>query len=442
MKIGGPFRDKGKHGTQLKWYLSFFITKKNADGTIVIGANGKAVRVRMRPFYASKDKAEADKERIQEQYDETGGGKFLFNRQAAGEYEQAKKMVGELSLIEVAKFWRLHHPDKPTEKLGVLYTEFMADLAVRLGEKRTYSDRKSRLTAFLAAGYADRYPNTVTREEIFAYLSGLPGVVPRTKRNHKIAICEFFNWLVEKGKMASNPASGIKKGKFGKEVRKEIKFLKIHEVARYLRAAERYDPELVPHEIIQFVSGVRSDDEMADFRAEFVLPQTREVVIPAAIAKTEVREVINTLEDNFWSWWAAYGPKEGLLRPKNYGPRWWRIRALAAIANQEEADRLARLPIKSLLKNSAAKKAIGEWPWNARRRTFCTYHVAMHQSADRTALIMRHRGSPTTLHDSYRGLGVTQEQGREYFSIQPKPSEVVISPEMPVRGIILKQKLR
>lgn len=441
MKIGGPFRDKFKHGRQHKWYLSFSITKKNEDGSIVFDAKGKPARERKRPYYASKEKARADIQRIRDQYAETGGGNFLFDRKAAGEFEEAKKISGGISLVEVAKFWRLHHPIKPTEKLGALYDQFMADLAIRLGKDgRTYSDRKSRLGAFLAAGFKDRYPDTVTRKETLDYLSGIPEVVPRTKRNHKIAICEFFNWLVENGKMSANPAAGIKKGKFGKEVRKEIKFLSLSAVERYLRAAERYDPEIVPHEIIQLVSGVRSDDEMGDFRAEFVLPQTREVVIPAEIAKTGVREVIDTLEDNFWAWWSAYGPKAGLLRPKYYGPRWWRIRILAAISDQDKADRLARLPTKSLLKMKESEKLLGEWPWNARRRTFCTYHVAMHQSADRTALILRHRGSPTTLHDSYRGLGVKEDQGRAYFQILPRPCKSPILPDRPAKGIIVQQR--
>src|SRR5947207_14506930 len=89
---------------------------------------------------------------------------------------------------------------------------------------------------------------------------------------------------------------------------------------------------------------------MADFSAEFVHPQTKEVVIPAAVAKTEAREVIDGLEENFWAWWKAYAPEKGLLRPKNHGPHWDRIRVLATIDDQDEADRLGRLPIKHLLR--------------------------------------------------------------------------------------------
>jgi hypothetical protein len=223
-------------------------------------------------------------------------------------------------------------------------------------------------------------------------------------------------------------------------VKKEIEFLSLDFVTRYLRAAERYDPELVAHEIVQLVAGVRSDDEMAGFDASFVHPQNREVVIPAAIAKTGTREVINGLEENFWTWWAAYAPASGLLRPKYHGPRWERVRVLATIHDQPRADELGRLPIKVLLAMPESRAALRSWPWNARRRTFCTFHVAKHQNAAKTALIMRHRGSAYTLHNSYRGLGVTQEQGRHYFEILPAPVAVPIRPVKATTGIVRLMK--
>ena len=97
---------------------------------------------------------------------------------------------------------------------------------------------------------------------------------------------------------------------------------------------------------------------------------------------------------------------------------------------------LGRLPIKVLLNLPEARAALRRWPWNARRRTFCTFHVAKHQNAAKTALIMRHRGSAYTLHNSYRGLGVTQEQGAKYFEIMPAPVAVPVRPVKATTGIV------
>ena len=93
-------------------------TEAQSDGTSVLDASGKIVLQRHRPYYESKAKAEAGKPSIREQHEKTGSGRFLFNRNAAEDYESALKMVGGVPLIEIAKFWRLHHPDKPKRKLA------------------------------------------------------------------------------------------------------------------------------------------------------------------------------------------------------------------------------------------------------------------------------------------------------------------------------------
>lgn len=455
MEITGPFYDRAKKrsGRTGCWYLRYSVPRAKPDGSFVINADGKVVLQRHRPYYDSKALAEADKPRIQEQYGKAGAGEFLFNRVAAEDYDAALKLSGGVPMLELAKFWRLHHPEKPKRKLAELFDAFLEDLKLRNGEGRHYNDVKSRGTIFIKSGFGERYPETVTREEILTYVRSLPNTSPRatgsgktsprTMRNHKTAICIFFNWLVQEAReLQSNPAAGIKKRMFPKDTAKEIAFLSLEQVTRYLRAIERYDPDLAAHEVVQLIAGVRADDEMADFEAKFVFPATKEIVIPANVAKTEKREVIDGLEENFWAWWAEYAPKNGLLRPKNYEPRWNRIRVLASITDARKADELARLPIKYLLRLATSKAALHDWPWNARRRTFCTFHVAKHQSAAKTALIMRHRGSAYTLHNSYRGLGVTKEHGEAYFQILPAKISSPIRPEVPAKGIIRIQNQR
>lgn len=436
--VHGPFRDKAKRGQPKEWFLRYAVPNRSEDGTPLLDADGKAALRYHRPYYESKAKAMADIPRLVEQFGETGHSTFVQSRAAVEEYEQAKQIAPEVSLVEVAKFWRLHHPVQDTKKIVEILPTFLADVERRVGKTRHWEDLKSRLNAAFLEQFGERIPETVTRHEVMAYLNHHPGA-GRTVLNEKRAICNFFGYLVQEGIVTQNVASGIKKRQLPRIDAKEVRFLSLDHAARYIRAAERYDPELVAHEIVQLISGVRSDDEMANFDGSWVHPETREIVIPADIAKTGKREVINELEENFWSWWSVYGRK-GLLRPKNYEPRWNRVRVLAAIKDVNEADRQARLPIKRLLASDEAKSALANWPWNGRRRTFCTYHVAKHQSAEKTALILRHRGDSYTLHESYRGLGVTQDMGRKYFEILPSAVKEPIRPEYMLRGIILLQK--
>lgn len=450
MTVTGPYKDKSKarSGQTSIWYLSFFAPKQHADGTLVLNSKGSPKVVRHRTYYKTRAEADADRPRLETQHAAAGVGGFLFDRKAADDYEAARKEVGDgISLLEVARFWRQHHPLAEKKRLGALIMEFLAEISTNLDKGRHWSDLSWRLKAFCAAGFAERYPDTVTRPEIFTYLQGVKNKngtppQPRTRRNHKTALCNFFNWLVAKSVISANPAGGIKRRMLPREVPKEITYLPLDYVRHYLHCTQRDAPELVAHEVVQLISGVRSDDEMANFRAEYVLPRTKEVIIPASVAKTEKREVIHGLEENFWAWWAAYAPKQGQLRPPNYGPRWNRLRILASIADRDEADRLARLPIKTLLAHPRTQAILKSWPWNGRRRTFCTYHVAKYQSAEKTALILRHRGSSYTLHESYRGLGATQEDGEAYFAIMPEPAGETIEPQVEARGIVRIQAER
>lgn len=439
MKIGGPFLDTSRKGSPKKWYLSYFVPRLDAQGAPIL-IEGRAQLERKRPYYETQASAQADKPRIFAQYGAAGSaaeGGVLSGAQAA-EYEEAKRIVPEVTLGHVARFYRLHHPLAETARVSALVTKFLAWVEAVHKKERHYEDLDSRLTMF-AKRFGERIPATLTRTELLDYLLSL-GKAGRTVLNHKRAIVNFLNWMTEQRPqiITINPIAGLKKRQLPKTDKKEIGFLDLDQARRYLRAAERYDREFVAHEVIQLFSGVRADDEMADFDGKWVKAETREIVIPAEIAKMDRREVIAGLEENFWAWWTDYG-REGILRPKNHGPRWLRIRALAEIRDTAKADALAALPIKTMLARPDIKALLKQWPWNARRRTFCTYHVAKHQSADRTALILRHRGEAGTLHNSYRGTGVTQAQGAEFFALMPAPVATQIRPVIATKGIIAKQ---
>lgn len=428
MNIGGPFLDRQRREAKCPWYLSYFVPKMGTDGTPVM-IDGKVVMRRERPYYPSKAAAMADKPRIEAQHATAGAGSFVQSREAQAEYERAKAIVPNVSLVSVAQYYAKHHPATGALLLEDAISKCVEDAKRRLGETAHWKDLKTRLPKF-GAVYPGRNVASITRAEVMAYLLSIRRG-PRSVLNYKRAVCNLFNWLIGEGLLDVNPAAGIKRKKLPKIIRKEIVFLKLEEATAYLRALERYDPELVAHEIIQLFSGVRADDEMSDFRGEWVFPETHEILIPESAAKTGVREVINELEPVFWDWWKAYG-RAGVLRPKNYPKRWSRIRFLATLP-REEADAAAVFPIKRLLKLPAVKAVVRAWPWNARRRTFCTYHVAKHQSADKTKLILRHNGDAYTLHKSYRGLGVTQAMGQKYFEEKPQPCPSPIRPLPPVR---------
>lgn len=434
MKIKGPFLNRRRRRSPSKWYLSYFVPRLGTDGTPV-QMDGKTVLDRKRPHYKSKDLAAADIPRLQDQYAAAGAGSFVHSRTAQADYQNAAQILPEgVSVTAAAQFYRKHHPEGEVVKIEAARDRFLAHLKKVVGATAHYKDMSTR-TRRLAKSFASRDPNTITRTEAMTYLLNLGGS-PRGKLNYKRAACTFYNWLLSVPLVDHNPFGGIKRKQLPKVLQKEIEFLTLEQVGRYLRGLERYDPELVAHEIVQLFAGVRADDEMATFRGEWVKAATHQVVTPAEMTKTGNRDVIEGLEENFWPWWDEYG-REGALRPRNYARRWIRIRLLIQIEDQAERDELARMPIKTLL---ARKARPAHWPWNARRRTFCSYHVAKNESAAKTANLLRHKGGEAVLRNSYLGTGLTQADGVAYFAFAPKPVKRPIFPRVVARGIVRLQQ--
>lgn len=434
MNIKGPFLNRQRRRSKLKWYLSYFVPKLGPNGAAAV-VDGRVVMQRERPHYESQDKANADKDRIAKQYGVAGAGEFVRSRAAQSDYDQARAILpGGVTALAAAQFYMQQNPMGKVVLLEEGRELFLAQREKLVGKTRHWKDLKWRTAAF-AKAYPGRPAASIVRKEAMEYLLNLKAD-PRGKLNHKRALCAWGNWMIEAGVRTDNPFGGIKRKQLPKILLKEVEFLSLERVEKYLRAAERYDRELVAHEVIQFFAGVRADDEMASFRGEWVKAATREVVTPAEMTKTGKREVIDSLEENFWAWWKVYG-REGLLRPANYKKRFWRIRILAQVDDRAQADQWVRLHIDTLVRLPEARALLRTWPWNARRRTFCTYHIAKHQSAAKTALILRQAATDsTTLHDSYRGLGVTPAMGAAYFALQPRRVK------QPIRAAIVRRQTR
>jgi len=430
MHVSKPHLDKKRRKSPKSWYLSYFTLSQDAQGVIIRDENGRPERQRHRPYFPTRASAEAERTRLLEQQGSTGASGYgVLTATQVSEYQRAKAIVPEVALDVIAADWRRRNPTQARATITELREQFLENVKIRLGAKHQWRDLKTR-TGIFAKSFGPRDPEGVDRKELLAWLNSMPGHAKagRTVLNLKQSICTFYNWLRDEGLTSHNPAGGIRRQKLPKVKQSEIRFFPRETVERYLRACERYDPDLVASEAVQFFSGVRSDDEMRNFDGRWVLPATKEIVVPAEIAKKDRREVITDVEPVFWLWWAKYG-RTGLLQPANYRKRWGRVRILAEIEDRQQADEFAGLPVKDLYESDLGKEKRGMWLFNVRRRTFATHHVAKYQSAGRTALIMRHRGDVLTLHNSYRGMGVTQEQGVAFFELRPRPVKDPIKPK-------------
>ena len=118
--------------------------------------------------------------------------------------------------------------------------------------------------------------------------------------------------------------------------------------------------------------------------------QGRIIRIPGTIAKTGVTRVLEGLPDNIWSW----------LEPgSRVHPRSHPV-----------------CPVQSATVIRKARTLVANYPKNAARHSFATYHVAAFQNPGHTALLLGHQGNMNILYRHYRGLA-TKSEGEEFFAL-------------------------
>ena len=229
----------------------------------------------------------------------------------------------------------------------------------------------------LTQAFGNKTPNTITPthlEHWFAQRkwtrSTIDGVIAK--------IGPFFTWCVREGYCESNPCKAVKRPRSDDS---PPAIFTPPETKKLLQTALRYDPRLVPYLAIGLFAGVRP---LEIERLTWADISDRYIEITAAKAKTRQRRLVSLL-DNLKEWLALGGD----LPLTNKRKRLARVVQIAGL----------------------------NWQPDIMRHSFASYHLAMHTSADKTALELGHRDSKM-LFAHYREL-VTQEAAQAYWSIRP-----------------------
>jgi len=249
-----------------------------------------------------------------------------------------------------------------------------------------------------AKHFTGRLVASFTTAEIASWLLGLK-CQPQTRLNYKRLLHNLFAFSLGRGYTASNPVAGALKIKV--PAKDEIGILNVKEATKLLAACPR---EILPAIAIGLFAGLRREEiarldwQQVDFERGFI-------EVKAPNAKTAQRRLVE-MSTSLRAW----------LRPH---------RALAGAVRPSEAIYRERLA-------EAAKTAgITPWPHNALRHSFASFHLAMHEDAAKTALMLGHTES-TTLFKHYREL-VRREDAVKFWKISPskrRPRNIVEMPQV------------
>lgn len=246
--------------------------------------------------------------------------------------------------------------------------------------QRHLDDLRSRLNIF-ADKFDGRPVATITSAEIDDWLRSL-AVSAVTRNHYRRLIVLAFNFAVQRGYATDNPAGKTAKAK---EHGGEIGILTVTEAARLLESAT---PDVLSYIAIGLFAGLRrAEIERLDWgEVDF---ESGLIEVTAEKAKGARRRLV-TMQPNLREWLLPIRKQRGGIISENFRKQFEQARVAARIL---------------------------DWPDNALRHSFASYHMAYFQNAASTALELGHHDSRITF-AHYREL-VKPKEAERYWNIRP-----------------------
>ena len=229
----------------------------------------------------------------------------------------------------------------------------------------------------------------IGRDELEHYLDRMD-VSAHTRKNHRKVMVSLWQFAVERGYVADNPAKQIKAPVV---IADEPGTLTPAEMIRLLNMA---DGDLLAYVAISGFAGLRrAEIERLDWSD--VDLDAREIDVKAHIAKSKKRRIV-AIADNLYQWLASVHQGNG------------------AVVGRNLASNLPRI-------TKAAK--IEPWLQNCLRHSFASYHLAHHENAASTAFLMGHRDS-NLVYSTY-ARAVRKADAEKWWSLAPAADKSVVA---------------
>jgi len=265
----------------------------------------------------------------------------------------------------------------------------------RPASKSYIGDLRVRLRRFVKI-FGERTVATITTAEIKKWLSGLndektgEALSPISRGNYARALGVLFSFAVEQKYAPSNPVIPINKPAVGEG---EIGILAPSQAMSLL---ENATPEALPHLAIGLFAGLRRAElERLDWNE--INFEAGLIEIKAVKSKTARRRFVQ-IQPNLAEWLLRFRKHTGKVTPVNF-PRH--------------------------LDKSRAAAGITDWPNNALRHSFASYHLAHFRKQNELALELGHTDADM-LYNHYREL-VQPSDAKRYWSIKPPTTKKIVS---------------
>jgi integrase len=345
---------------------------------------------RNRQFFKDKTEAETVLQQKLIQQENYGTAGLSFNDRQRAEYlECTEKLEPFGATIRDAVNFYLPHLSalKRTKTAAELVDELLKVKEADGASERYLSDLRSRLTQF-SDSFDGKPVAEITVPQIDEWLRSLADketgkrLSPVTRNNFRRVLIVAFNFAKENGYCVGNPAERSAKAKV---IETAVGILTIDQTARLLESAPA---ELVPYVAIGAFAGLRRAElERLDWKE--VDLQSGLIEVTASKAKSARRRFVK-IQTNLAKWLQPYAQLSGNVTPANY---------------------------RELLDAAREAAGIQDWPQNALRHSFASYHLARFNDAAALSLELGHTNS-NLVFQHYRQL-VKPKQAERYWKIVP-----------------------
>lgn len=246
--------------------------------------------------------------------------------------------------------------------------------------KRYLGDLRVRLDRFVA-DFEGQTLASISSRDIDEWLRALP-VSGVTRNTFRRRLSTLFGHARKRGYVQVNPVKDVERAK---EHRSAIGILTVEETQRLLQNAQ---PEMLPFWAIGAFAGLRTAEIQRLSWDEIDLPAGL-IEVKAEKSKTANRRLV-TIQPNLQEWLLPFHRPNGPVTPSNFQTRSKKDRDCADLGRQ--------------------------WPNNALRHSFASYHLAVFKDSAKLALEMGN--SPRIIFAHYREL-VRPTDANRYWSIAP-----------------------
>lgn len=352
-----------------------------------------------RKSFATKIKAETYA--LQQRIKRHNEGAMAFSMEPTDriDAEKALALVKPLgkTLREAAEFFVKHQQVvKESRTLLKLVGELIENKTRDGASARYIKDLRTRLTIF-AKAFPETRISDLSTSTIDDWLRELPHS-PTTRNNYRRLLGVLFGYAVQRGYCLENPA---KKTSRAKVVDKPPGVLTPEQCVRLLVAANK---EMLPAIALGLFAGLRPEAEV--WRLDWADIDFKAGLIHIEAAKTKsARHRLVEMSANLKKWLTPYRKTSGAVSPT--GDKYNSL--------LQEARKGATA---AAVKGKKSREGITDWPSDALRHCFGSYHYAKFQDPGKTMVQMGHT-NPRTFHAHYRAR-VTPTAAESFWQISPR----------------------